>query len=211
VGQNGVGKSTLLARIHQRDIANFPDIAVAFVRQDDSHIWEQENRTVTETVLAACMQSKTPEEVSTLLANVGFNDQLQQSSAHALSGGWRMKLALTCVLVKNCDLLLLDEPTNHLDKESVTWLSRYVVSLPSTTVIMVSHDYEFLSKTVTDVIHMDSQTLTYYPKGWQAFAAQCPAVIAALPVKQNASYFAHVTGEADAGFFSCFLTVGTCY
>ena len=194
VGQNGVGKSTLLARIHAGDIANFPDITVVLVRQDAAV--QHEGSTVIENVVAADAGARTKQEVITLLSDIGFTPQVQSSAVRALSGGWRMKLALVCAMVQNCDVLLLDEPTNHLDTHAVDWLARHLSSaMPHTTVIIVSHDYEFLSKTVTDVVHMENQTLAYYPDGWRSFSAQRPAVVAALPVKENASYFAHVTGE----------------
>ena len=77
-----------------------------------------------------------------------------QSPVAELSGGWRMKLAIATAVTQKCDLLLLDEPTNHLDVASVQWLAEYLVTLKNTTCCIVSHDYAFLRKTCTDVMHI---------------------------------------------------------
>jgi ATPase subunit of ABC transporter with duplicated ATPase domains len=65
-----------------------------------------------------------------------------------------MKLAIATAVTQKCDLLLLDEPTNHLDVASVQWLADYLVTLKHTTCCIVSHDYAFLRKTCTDVMHI---------------------------------------------------------
>ena len=196
VGQNGVGKTTLLTRIDAGDIANFPkDIKVVFVRHE---ILANDDSDVLQYMKAANAGSKTEGEVRRVLADVGFTDDLLKNSVLELSGGWRMKLALAGALLSSADLLLLDEPTNHLDVASVAWLAQYLRTLTDTTVVIVSHDYEFLNNVITDVVHFVDHQLSYYPDGWESFAAAMPHVIKALPQKKNCSYFAKITGEIDA-------------
>lgn len=183
VGQNGVGKTTLLTRIDAGDIANFPkDIKVVFVRHE---ILANDDSDVLQYMKAANAGSKTEGEVRRVLADVGFTDDLLKNSVLELSGGWRMKLALAGALLSSADLLLLDEPTNHLDVASVAWLAQYLRTLTDTTVVIVSHDYEFLNNVITDVVHFVDHQLSYYPDGWESFAAAMPHVIKALPQKKK--------------------------
>ena len=89
------------------------------------------------------------------LSPVGFVPERQDMAVAELSGGWRMKLAIARSMMWTPELLLLDEPTNHLDVASVHWLQQYVRDLRGqTTVLLVSHDYEFLGNTLTDGVHM---------------------------------------------------------
>jgi ABC-type Mn2+/Zn2+ transport system ATPase subunit len=193
VGQNGVGKTTLLTRIDTRDIANFPtDIKVVFVRHE---ILANDEQSVLEYMSAANVGCKTEAEVKQVLQDVGFTDALQKNSVLELSGGWRMKLALAGAILSSADLLLLDEPTNHLDVSSVAWLGEYLQQLRDTTVVIVSHDYDFLNTVITDVVHFVDHQLCYYPEGWSSFAEANPQVIRALPQKKNCSYFAKVLAQ----------------
>eukprot|EP00976_Prorocentrum_cordatum_P090233 1188036-Prorocentrum_minimum.AAC.5 len=101
-----------------------------------------------------------------------------------LSGGWRMKLAIARSMLWNADILLLDEPTNHLDKQAVAWLAEKINSLKS-TVFLVSHDYDFLSLVLTNVVHIADNKLTYYDCGFKDFQTQRPEIVAALPSPEN--------------------------
>ncbi|KAL3811979.1 hypothetical protein ACHAXA_009597, partial [Cyclostephanos tholiformis] len=79
-----------------------------------------------------------------------------------LSGGWRMRVSLSCALFANPALLLLDEPTNHLDLEAVLWLERYLTNDFRGILVVVSHDRHFLNEVVTDVVHFHQNKLTTY-------------------------------------------------
>ena len=87
-----------------------------------------------------------------------------------------MKLAIARAMLQKADILLLDEPTNHLDQASVAWLAGYVQSLKNTTVMIVSHDADFMEKVVTDVIHIHDLKLTYYTDGFGNFRRNNPAM-----------------------------------
>ena len=97
-----------------------------------------------------------------VLAGLGFTKEMQDKPTSALSGGWRMRVSLSCALFANPSLLLLDEPTNHLDLEAVLWLERYLTQSYNGTLVVVSHDRHFLNEVVTDVVHFHKNTLATY-------------------------------------------------
>ena len=78
----------------------------------------------------------------------------------ALSGGWKMRVSMAKVLLGNFDVLLMDEPTNHLDIESILWLEQYLKSVPS-TLLMTSHDKDFMNRIVTKVLEIDGGDVVY--------------------------------------------------
>ena len=97
-----------------------------------------------------------------VLAGLGFTPEMQDKPTKELSGGWRMRVSLSCALFANPSLLLLDEPTNHLDLEAVLWLERYLTTQFAGTLVVVSHDRHFLNAVVTDVVHFHKSTLATY-------------------------------------------------
>mmetsp|Transcript_9988 Transcript_9988/g.14012 ORF Transcript_9988/g.14012 Transcript_9988/m.14012 type:complete len:851 (-) Transcript_9988:83-2635(-) len=98
-----------------------------------------------------------------VLAGLGFvTKEMQDKPTKELSGGWRMRVSLSCALFANPSLLLLDEPTNHLDLEAVLWLEKYLTTQFKGTLVVVSHDRHFLNEVVTDVVHFHRNKLTTY-------------------------------------------------
>eukprot|EP00980_Cylindrotheca_fusiformis_P028778 scaffold22642_cov134-Cylindrotheca_fusiformis.AAC.33 len=97
-----------------------------------------------------------------VLAGLGFSLEMQDKKTEELSGGWRMRVSLSCALFANPSLLLLDEPTNHLDLEAVLWLEKYLTKDFTGTLVVVSHDRHFLNEVVTDVVHFHKNSLTTY-------------------------------------------------
>ena len=79
----------------------------------------------------------------------------------ALSGGWKMRVAMARVLLGRPDVLLMDEPTNHLDIESIIWLEAFLKSLPG-ALLMTSHDRDFMNRLVTKIAEIDSGEITVY-------------------------------------------------
>lgn len=215
VGQNGIGKSTLLRALSRREIAIPTHISILHVEQEitgddtpalqavlDADVWrkhllaeqekiskqlaqlEAERSTLADTSkdagrldkekdglditlgdiqakLSEMESDKAESRAASILAGLGFSTERQQFATKTFSGGWRMRLALARALFCEPDLLLLDEPSNMLDVPSITFLSNYLQTYPS-TVLVVSHDRAFLNEVATDIIHQHSERLDYY-------------------------------------------------
>ncbi|KAL9610547.1 MAG: hypothetical protein Q9167_004759 [Letrouitia subvulpina] len=215
VGQNGIGKSTLLRALSRRELAVPTHISILHVEQEitgddtpalqavlDADVWrkhllleqdtiskqlaelEAERSHLADTSKDAEMLDRKREALDTtlsdnhaklsemdsdkadsraasILAGLGFSEERQHFATKTFSGGWRMRLALARALFCEPDLLLLDEPSNMLDVPSITFLSNYLQSYPS-TLLVVSHDRAFLNEVATDIIHQHSERLDYY-------------------------------------------------
>lgn len=111
--------------------------------------------------LSEMESDKAESRAASILAGLGFSEERQHFATKTFSGGWRMRLALARALFCEPDLLLLDEPSNMLDVPSITFLSNYLQSYPS-TLLVVSHDRAFLNEVATDIIHQHSERLDYY-------------------------------------------------
>lgn len=111
--------------------------------------------------LADIESDKAEGKAAQILYGLGFSDEAQQRPTKEFSGGWRMRISLARALFCEPDLLLLDEPTNMLDVPSAAYLARYLQTYPS-TVLVVSHDRDFLNEVATDIIHQHSERLDYY-------------------------------------------------
>ncbi|XP_032659748.1 ATP-binding cassette sub-family F member 3 [Chelonoidis abingdonii] len=111
---------------------------------------------------------KAPARASVILAGLGFSAKMQQQTTKEFSGGWRMRLALARALFARPDLLLLDEPTNMLDVRAILWLENYLQTWQS-TILVVSHDRNFLNVVATDIIHLHSQRLETYRGNFENF------------------------------------------
>ena len=96
-----------------------------------------------------------------VLHGLGFDDERIDGDVGALSGGWKMRVAMGRVLLGRPDVLLMDEPTNHLDIESIVWLERFLASRPG-ALLMTSHDREFLNRSVTKIAEIDGGEITLY-------------------------------------------------
>jgi len=112
-----------------------------------------------------------------LLNGLGFSADVHDKPASAFSGGWRVRLGLAQALMCPSDLLLLDEPTNHLDLEAVIWLEDWLRRYQG-TLLLVSHDREFLDAVVDEILHIEHQRLNYYSGNYSAFEEQRAADLA---------------------------------
>ncbi len=96
-----------------------------------------------------------------VLHGLGFEDAQVDGDVGALSGGWKMRVAMARVLLGRPDVLLMDEPTNHLDIESIIWLEAFLISLPG-ALLMTSHDRDFMNRIVSRVAEIDGGEITSY-------------------------------------------------
>ena len=106
-----------------------------------------------------------------LLSGLGFSQANLQQAVSTFSGGWRVRLNLARALMCRSDLLLLDEPTNHLDLDAVIWLEGWLQSYRG-TLVLISHDRDFLDAIVNHIAHIEQQTLTLYRGGYSDFERQ---------------------------------------
>ena len=176
VGQNGAGKTTLLTRLAAGDIHGWPkDLRCVFVQHE---VLATAETTILRFVEAHAIEIGADEsDALSCLEAVGFTEDLMQKTVAQLSGGWRMRLALARAMLQKADLLLLDEPTNHLDVGAVEWLASHLNSLRNTTVLVVSHDYDFLTEVATNIVHFEDQTLTTFEGGFAGFRAEKPNLV----------------------------------
>ena len=96
-----------------------------------------------------------------VLHGLGFDDEQIDGDVGALSGGWKMRVAMARALLGKPDVLLMDEPTNHLDIESILWLEAFITSLPG-ALLMISHDRDFMNRIVSRVAEIDDGEITTY-------------------------------------------------
>ena len=119
-----------------------------------------------------------PARAAKLLAGLGFSSEAQIKPVNTFSGGWRMRLNLAQALMCRSDLLLLDEPTNHLDLDAVIWLESWLKQYPG-TLLLISHDRDFLDSVTTHIGHIEQQSLKLYTGNYTAFEHQRSEQLAA--------------------------------
>ena len=197
-GANGTGKSSLFAlirgQLHQ-DSGDFslpPSWVIAHVAQetpasdlsaleyallgDSEYIALQQELKTAEgarlgeihALLEAIDGYTTESRAATLLHGLGFKPEQINNPVTSFSGGWRMRLNLAQALMCRSDLLLLDEPTNHLDLDAVIWLQDWLVRYAG-TLLLISHDREFLDTVIRHVAHIENGNITLYTGNYTAF------------------------------------------
>ncbi len=118
-----------------------------------------------------------------VLAGLSFSQEMMDGDVGALSGGWKMRVALARILLMRPDAMLLDEPSNHLDLESLIWLEQFLKGYEG-VLLMTSHDREFMNRVVTKLIEIDGGALTTYSGNHEFYEQQ-----RALTEKQQQAQF----------------------
>ena len=118
-----------------------------------------------------------------VLAGLSFSQEMMEGDVGALSGGWKMRVALARILLMRPDAMLLDEPSNHLDLESLIWLEQFLKGYDG-ALLMTSHDREFMNRIVTKIIEIDGGELTTYSGDYEFYEQQ-----RALNEKQQQAQF----------------------
>ncbi|KAJ3669433.1 hypothetical protein LUZ60_011383 [Juncus effusus] len=199
VGPNGKGKSTLLKLLAWRKVPVPRNIDVLLVEQEivgDDRSALQAVISANEELIKLREEAKTLSEAdneengdqlseiyeklqilgsdaaeaqaSKILAGLGFSKEMQARPTKSFSGGWRMRISLARALFMQPTLLLLDEPTNHLDLRAVLWLEEYLCQWKK-TLIVVSHDRDFLNTVCTEIIHLHEFKLHVYRGNFDDF------------------------------------------
>jgi ATPase subunit of ABC transporter with duplicated ATPase domains len=106
-----------------------------------------------------------------ILSGLGFTQEMMDGDVGALSGGWKMRVALARILLMRPDAMLLDEPSNHLDIESLIWLENFLKGYEG-ALLMTSHDREFMNRIVTKIIEIDAGSLTTYSGNYDFYERQ---------------------------------------
>src|SRR5438874_11182456 len=117
------------------------------------------------------------------LSGLGFSQEMMEGDVGALSGGWKMRVALARILLMRPDVMLLDEPSNHLDLESLIWLEQVLKGYEG-ALLMTSHDREFINRIINKVVEIDGGTLTTFSGNYEFYEQQ-----RALNEKQQQSQF----------------------
>jgi ATP-binding cassette subfamily F protein uup len=167
IGPNGAGKSTLLKILSAQiepdggSVVARRQLRISVLQQEQSF---EESATVEQIVTAAAGEVDFEEHeraaaIDSTLAEIGFPDR--NASAGMLSGGWRKRLAIACVLAQQPELLFMDEPTNHLDLEGILWLEG-LLKKAEFAFLLVSHDRAFLESVANRVIELNPT----YPQGF---------------------------------------------
>jgi ATPase subunit of ABC transporter with duplicated ATPase domains len=117
------------------------------------------------------------------LAGLGFSQEMMDGDVGALSGGWKMRVALARILLMRPDVMLLDEPSNHLDLESLIWLEQFLKAYDG-ALLMTSHDRAFINRVITKVVEIDGGALTTYTGDYEFYQQQ-----RALSDKQQQAQF----------------------
>src|SRR3954463_1496972 len=106
-----------------------------------------------------------------VLAGLSFSQEMMAGDVGALSGGWKMRVALARILLMRPDVMLLDEPSNHLDLESLIWLEQFLQGYDG-ALMMTSHDWEFMNRIINKVVEIDGGTLTAYSGNYAFYEQQ---------------------------------------
>ena len=106
-----------------------------------------------------------------VLGGLGFSLEMMEGDVGLLSGGWKMRVALAKILLMRPDAMLLDEPSNHLDIESLIWLESFLQGYDG-TILMTSHDREFMDRIVSKIVEIDAGGLTSYSGGYGFYQEQ---------------------------------------
>ncbi|WFU13929.1 ABC-F family ATP-binding cassette domain-containing protein [Bradyrhizobium sp. CB3481] len=117
------------------------------------------------------------------LSGLGFSQEMMEGNVGALSGGWKMRVALARILLMRPDVMLLDEPSNHLDLESLIWLEQFLKGYEG-ALLMTSHDREFINRIINKVVEIDGGTLSTYSGNYEFYEQQ-----RALNEKQQQAQF----------------------
>ncbi len=172
VGQNGVGKSTLLRMMvglekpDSGEVTLLKKYKISYCPQNSEF---DPDKTIYDTVLSYMTEKTEEYQIQAILNKLGFTDYSQKIGI--LSGGQQKRVALAISLIRNADVYFLDEPTNHLDQDMIIWLEKYLAKV-SKTVVLVTHDRYFLSRITNHIMEIDDGHVYTYDGGYADYLEQ---------------------------------------
>ena len=172
VGQNGVGKSTLLkimTGLEKPDSGNVTILKKYKISYCPQNTDFEPHKTIYETVRSYMAEETEIYQIQAILNKLGLSDYNQ--SIDILSGGQKKRVALAISLIKEADVYVLDEPTNHLDQDMILWLEKFLAKV-SKTVILVTHDRYFLTRITNHIMELDDSHLYTYVGGYADYLEQ---------------------------------------
>lgn len=172
VGQNGVGKSTLLrilAGVEKPDSGNVTILKKYKISYCPQSMEFEPHKSIYDTVKSYMTEETEVYQIQAILNKLGFTDYT--TSIDILSGGQKKRIALAIALIREADVYLLDEPTNHLDEDMIIWLEKYLAKV-SKTVILVTHDRYFLTRITNHIMEIDNGHLYSYDGGYADYLEQ---------------------------------------
>lgn len=186
------GPDTLLEYVLAADKERSALLEEAETASDPHRIAEIQTRLVDIHAHAA------PARAAAILSGLGFDAEAQARPCSAFSGGWRMRVSLAAMLFLEPDMLLLDEPTNYLDIEGAIWLKSHLKRYPH-TLLVVSHDKDFLDEVCDHILHLDRGKMTLYRGNYANFARQRAekAMLAEKEADKVAAQRAHLQAFID--------------
>lgn len=166
IGANGAGKTTLLKKIIEQEVNVSPSVKIGYFAQNLTIL--DEEQTILENVQNSSKQSET--FVRTVLARMHFSEDAVYKKVHVLSGGEKVKVALSKIFLSDVNVLVLDEPTNFLDIGSLEALEELLETYHG-TVIFVTHDRMFTRKIATKILTIANQEITVFDGIYDAYEA----------------------------------------
>ena len=192
----------------EQDIAASPRPAIEFVLDGDAELRkiqaaiedaERRDAAMTLAELYSSLEGidgyRAKARAAAIMHGLGFKTPDHERAVAEFSGGWRVRLAMARALCSRADLLLLDEPTNHLDLDAIVWLEEWITAYPG-TLLMISHDREFLDAIIDRVLHIENRSIRAYAGNYSQFEQKRAEELALLSVlhARQVKRIAEITG-----------------
>ena len=192
LGGNNSGKSTLLRAIANEQLEGFPpasQLRTVFVETDI--IGELSHLSILEYIFAderVQNSGVNREDIRKQLLDIGFTDRMIDGSVSHISGGQRVKVALSRAMLLKSDIILMEEPTNHLDVINIAWVENYLKNLKDVTAIIVSHHRGVLDNCCTHILHIDNYKLHLHRGNLSEFVKTHPEALSYFEMKKKDTF-----------------------
>lgn len=184
IGCNNAGKSTLMKSMATRQLESFPQHLKSVYVQTEI-IGDLSHLSLVDYIENVNENPLPKEEIQKHLVGFGFTEEMISACVSTLSGGWRMKLALSNAMMQHADILLMDEPSAHLDVRNIEWLLNYIKGLKDVTCIIVSQNAKLLDECCTHILQIDNLKLHMAKGNLSEFASTHPEALSYFELKSE--------------------------